>query len=396
MPNPGQVVVIGGCGHVGLPLAIVIALSGRTTTIIDTNTEAVAKVGNGHMPFMEDRAEPLLREALASGRLLMSRDPAVITAADFVVLVIGTPVNEFLAPRLDVVFEALDTYAEHFRDGQTLILRSTVYPGVSARIQRYFERRGVDISVAFCPERVAQGRSIRELRELPQLISAFSDRGLASARALFESFAPATIVLEPLEAELAKLFTNAYRYIQFAAANQLYVIAESHGLDYNRIFRAMTSDYPRLSGLPSPGLAAGPCLFKDTLQLAAFSRQSFSLGLAAVWVNEGLPEFLVEQAARSCDLGSSTVGILGMAFKAEIDDIRDSLSYKLRRLLRIEARKVLCHDPYVQDSSFSKLEEVIESDVLILAVPHEQYRSLRLPKTKLVIDPWHALEASSQ
>jgi UDP-N-acetyl-D-mannosaminuronic acid dehydrogenase len=260
-------------------------------------------------------------------------------------------------------------------------------------VQRYFERRGPRVNVAFCPERVAQGRVIRELRELPQIISAFSQQGLDAARAFFAPFAPKTVVVEPMEAELAKLFSNAYRYIQFATTNQFYQIAESHGLDYDRIYRAMVADYPRLSGLPSPGFAAGPCLFKDTLQLAAFSRQSFSLGLAAVWVNEGLPEFVVDQLRQEHDLGASTVGILGMAFKPEVDDIRDSLSYKLRRLLRIEAQRVLCHDPYVKDPTFSELSTVInESDVLIVATPHQEYRGLALPASKVVVDLWKVVD----
>ena len=380
-------VIIGGCGHVGLPLAIVVALSGRTTTILDVNLDALARIGRGEMPFIEEGADPLLRQALDSGRLLLSSDPSVLASAELAVLVIGTPVDEFLSPKLDVVFNALDAYLPHFRDGQTLVLRSTVYPGVSSRVQRYFERRGPKVNVAFCPERVAQGRVIRELRELPQIISAFSPAGLEAARAFFHPFAPQTIVLEPMEAELAKLFSNAYRYIQFATTNQFYGIAESHGLDYDRIYRAMIADYPRLASLPSPGFAAGPCLFKDTLQLAAFSRQSFSLGLAAVWVNEGLPEFIVDQLGQKHDLASCTVGILGMAFKPEVDDIRDSLSYKLRRLLRIEAQRVLCHDPYVKDPRFSDLETVVrESDILIVATPHHEYKKLAVPPGKTLVD----------
>jgi len=395
MSMDGRVVVVGGCGHVGLPLAIVSALSGCPTTILDVDSEALAMVERGRMPFMEEGAEPLLRQVLETGQLSLSRDPSVIADCALVILVIGTPVNEFLAPRLDVVIRTLEEYEPHFRKGQTLILRSTVYPGVSSRVQRYFQRRGLDVDVAFCPERVAQGRLIQELKELPQIISAFSDRGLAAARAFFDRFAPSTVVLEPLEAELAKLFSNAYRYIQFATANQFYVIAEGKGLDYDRIYRAMTVDYPRLRGLPGPGFAAGPCLLKDTLQLAAYSRQTFSLGLAAVWVNEGLPEFIVEQAGHRCDLDTATVGILGMAFKPEVDDIRDSLSYKLRRLLTLEARRVLCHDPYVKDPSFSDLDTLVrESDLLIVATPHSAYRLLEIPAAKIVIDPWHFLAAS--
>ena len=190
------------------------------------------------------------------------------------------------------------------------------------------------------------------------------------ARRFFEPIAPEVIPLELLEAELAKLFTNAYRYIEFATVNQFYMIAETRDADYHRIQEAIKHDYPRLAHLPGPGFAAGPCLLKDTMQLAAFYNHNFSLGHAALWINEGLPDFIVEQLKRKHPLREKTVGILGMAFKADNDDKRDSLSYKLRKLLRVEARRTLCHDPYVQDPSFAPLETVVsESDILIVATP---------------------------
>jgi UDP-N-acetyl-D-mannosaminuronic acid dehydrogenase len=389
MSQNERLVVIGGCGHVGLPLAILTALSGRHTTILDVDRDALARVSAGQMPFLEEDAEPLLREALASGRLTATDSAEVIRDADVIVMVIGTPIDEYLTPRVDIIFEALRQTLTHFRDGQVLVLRSTVYPGVSEKVQRFFDQQGLDVAVAFCPERVAQGRSLRELRQLPQIISGFSTRAIDTARELFSAFAASVLVLEPLEAELAKLFSNTFRYLQFAMTNQFYMIAQSHGADYHRIHTAMCQDYPRLSGLPKPGLAAGPCLFKDTMQLAAFSKHNFSLGLAAIWVNEGLPQFLVEELAKRCALEHATVGILGMAFKADNDDPRDSLSYKLRKLLRVTAKAVLCHDPYIRDPSFVDLGELLEgSDALVVATPHRQYREIVVPEGKPVIDVW--------
>jgi UDP-N-acetyl-D-mannosaminuronic acid dehydrogenase len=195
-----------------------------------------------------------------------------------------------------------------------------------------------------------------------------------------------------LEAELAKLFSNTYRYIQFAISNQFYTIAASQGADFHKIRDAMIQDYPRLAGMPGPGLAAGPCLFKDTMQLSAFSKHNFSLGLAAVWVNEGLPQFMVDELSKQCDLKKTTVGILGMAFKAETDDIRDSLSYKVRKLLQIDAERVLCHDPYVKDPTFVSLDELIaRSGAIVLATPHRAYDGLVIPDDKVVYDVWNRL-----
>ncbi len=175
------------------------------------------------------------------------------------------------------------------------------------------------------------------------------------------------IELEPEEAELAKLFTNSWRYIKFAAANQYFMIANDLGLDFARIRAAMMQDYPRAADLPGAGFAAGPCLFKDTMQLASVTGGSFALGHSAMLVNEGLPDYLVKRMEQHAELFELTVGILGMAFKAESDDRRSSLSYRLKRVLAFRARRVLTTDPFVTDDpDLLPLEQVIaESDVLV-------------------------------
>lgn len=384
--------IIGGCGHVGLPLAVVSASLGRPTSIYDIDEDAIAAVSDGRAPFLEHGLDELLPRVLRDGSLTLSSDPASIANARYVVLVVGTPVDRYLSPAVEALFGALEPCVPHLRDGQTLILRSTVYPGTSRRLQDWLDRRRLRIDVAFCPERISQGWAITELRELPQIVSAFSESGREAARGFFGSIAPSLIELEPLEAELAKLFTNAHRYIEFAVVNQFYMMAESQGADYGRIEQAIKRDYPRLAHLPGPGLTAGPCLLKDTMQLAAFYSHNFSLGHAALWINEGLPDFLVAELKRKHALHESTVGILGMAFKAESDDTRDSLSYKLKRLLRVEARSTLCHDPFVRDPDLVPLDKLIEeSDILIVATPHRAYRGLAIPDGKVVVDVWGCL-----
>lgn len=391
-----SVAVIGGCGHVGLPLAALSAAAGRATSIYDIDEAALAQVRRGEPPFLERGLGPMLGQVLREGTLQLSSDAHVLSGARFVVLVVGTPVDRYLNPEIDALFDALAPCLPHLRDGQTLILRSTVYPGTSRKMQDWLSERELDVDVAFCPERIAEGRALEELRELPQIISAFGERGLGGARSFFEPIAPSVLVLDPLEAELAKLFTNAYRYIEFATVNQLYMIAEAQGVDFHRIADAIKRDYPRLAHLPGPGFAAGPCLLKDTMQLAAFNNHQFSLGHAALWINEGLPDFIVERLKARYPLNAMTVGILGMAFKAESDDRRDSLSYKLRKLLRLEARRTLCHDPYVRDPDLSPLEKVIgESDILVLATPHSAYRELEIPERTPVVDIWNCLPPRS-
>jgi UDP-N-acetyl-D-mannosaminuronic acid dehydrogenase len=389
---PRDVCVIGGGGHVGLPLAMTFADSGFRTVIYDTNAQTVEKIRRGEMPFAEDGAPELLRKVLDGGRLEMTQTPELMSECRFLVLVIGTPVDQHLTPSFTGMDRAIEACAAYLRDGQILILRSTIFPGISEHVQKTLSGRGLDITVAFCPERVAQGQSLREIRQLPQIVSAFQPETLRAVRDLFGRFVQEFIEMTPMEAEVCKLMTNATRYIQFAIANQFYTIAKQHGLDFDRILHGCRHNYPRMQFLPGPGFAAGPCLLKDTMQLAAFSRDSFPLGHSAMLINEGLPARLVELARGDGDLSRKVAGVLGMAFKAESDDPRDSLSYKLKNLLKLETRKVLCTDPYVPDPTLVPIEQVLdESDVLFVATPHRAYRGLRIPEGRVLYDVWNCV-----
>ena len=231
---------------------------------------------------------------------------------------------------------------------------------------------------------------------MPQLISGTSPQAEREAAELFGMIAPKLMVLTPIEAEFAKLFNNAYRYIDFAITNEFYLISKSAGLNYSRILQAMKRDYPRAQNIPGPGFAAGPCLVKDTMQLLAFARNEFALGNAAIMVNEGLPLHIVADLRRSYDLSKMTIGLLGMAFKAESDDPRSSLSYKFKKAIAGLVREVLTTDPYVADPELLSLDEVIErSDLLILGTPHRIYQSADL-KSKPVVDVWSLLTHANQ
>jgi UDP-N-acetyl-D-mannosaminuronic acid dehydrogenase len=388
-----DVVVIGGCGHVGLPLAMAFADRGARVGIYDVSTAAVATVNAGALPFHEPGAADVLARAVRDGRLTASADPAIVSSAEHVVVVLGTPVDEHLNPNPEKIPQALGDCAEYFRDGQLLVLRSTVFPGVTALVEKMIAGLGLDIEVTFCPERIAEGKAMTELFELPQIVSARSPRGLERAAKLFGLLTGSVVPMLPEEAELAKLFTNVWRYIKFAAANQFYMMANDRGLDFEKIRAALGQDYPRAADMPGAGFAAGPCLFKDTMQLAAFNNNNFALGHTAMTINEGLPLYLVSRLEARFDLASLTVGILGMAFKGESDDIRSSLSYKLKRILSFKAGAVLTTDPYVPaaaDPNLRPLDEVLAgADLLVVAAPHPQYRGLVTDKP--VADIWNVL-----
>lgn len=391
-----DITIIGGCGHVGLPLGIAFADRGLKVALYDIDGAAVDRVNAGSMPFQEEGAAELLKRVVENGTLVATIDPASVGSAENVVVVIGTPVDEHLNPDPQAVPRALEPCVKHLRDGQLLILRSTVYPGVTALVERMIGRLGRNIDVAFCPERIAEGQALRELQQLPQIVAGRNARTKDRAAKLFGALTGDIIELEPEEAELAKLFTNTWRYIKFAISNQLYMIATDFGLDYEKIRDAITYNYPRAADLPGAGFAAGPCLLKDTMQLAAFNNNNFTLGNAAMAVNEGLPLYLVAKLEDEHDLSNKTVGILGMAFKGGSDDTRSSLSYKLKRILQFKAGTAVCHDPHVTDDpDLLPLEEVLAaSDILIIATPHEEYRGLEIDKP--VVDIWNILGRSAR
>jgi UDP-N-acetyl-D-mannosaminuronic acid dehydrogenase len=394
-PFEYDVCVIGGAGHVGFPLAVAFASRGLRVCIYDINVDAVRSINAGEAPFREPGIAEPLAAALADGALVGSVDPAVISGSEHVVVVVGTPVDQYLSPDPSAVPRAVEELVSHLRAGQLIVLRSTVFPGVTRRVEQLVAPAESGLDLAFCPERIAEGHAMTELFTLPQIVAARTPRATTRASKLFGVLTESIIELQPEEAELAKLFTNTWRYIKFAAANQFFMMATDLGLDFATIRQAMMQDYPRAADLPGAGFAAGPCLFKDTMQLASVTGGTFALGHSAMLVNEGLPDYLVKRIEQDNDLSSMTVGILGMAFKAESDDRRSSLSYRLKRVLSFRARQVLSTDPYVTDDpELLPVEQVLsESDLVIIGAPHAAYRDLVLDQP--VVDVWNLLSRES-
>jgi UDP-N-acetyl-D-mannosaminuronic acid dehydrogenase len=387
--DSADITVVGGAGHVGIPLVLAFAESGLTVNINDISETALASLRAGKLPFIEHGAAPLLTKALAANKLVFTSSSDNIGKRGPVIVTIGTPVDEFLNPVHGAVQRFFESVLPHVADDQLLVLRSTVYPGTTDWLDTHLKKLGRKNKVAFCPERVVQGYGIKELREMPQIVSGTSPEAEQEAADLFRRIAPELVIVKPLEAEFAKLFSNAYRYIEFAATNQFYMISKQAGVDYQAVMKAMKHNYPRARNFPGPGFSAGPCLFKDTMQLAAYARNQFGIGHAAMQVNEGLVLHLVDDLRREHDLANMTVGLLGMAFKAEIDDTRASLSYKLKRSLQMCAKEVLTTDPFVTtDPALLPLEQVVDrSDILILCAPHSAYKDSEFAG-KPVVDVW--------
>ncbi len=380
------VAVVGGAGRVGLPLSLALAETGLSVTVVDRDAPRLAALRGGALPFHEEGAAELLERLRASMRF--EEAPAAVRTADAVILTIGTPVDEHHCPDLRPIFAAVDALAPHLGDTAALVLRSTVAPGTSAKVLGRLRALGCQTPLAYCPERIAQGRALGELASLPQIISGFDARAVAVARALFGRLAPALVEASVGEAELAKLFCNVWRYVKFAAANELWQLATDAGLDFGRVRDVAMQGYARMADFPQAGFVAGPCLFKDAMQLAASVRHRLPVAHAAALVHETMPDAVIAELARRMPIAGATVGLVGMAYKPDCDDRRESLAYKTRHLLEGEGARVLCADPYVSDARLVPIERVLaESQALVIGCPHAAYRGIRWARGP-VVDCW--------
>ena len=388
--NSYDVVIIGGLGHVGLPLGLVLANKGLKVCLQDKETKNAALIQKGCMPFVEYGAEAILKKLIKKkDALTISSDIKEVAKARHVIVAVGTPVDEYLNPNVRQFFELFVALKKYLNKNQTVIIRSTIYPRTCQQVTKIL---GKNINLAYCPERIAQGHAIEELSKLPQIVAGVTLQAQNNAAKLFKLIAPKVLTVSVEEAELTKLFSNAWRYIQFSVANQFYMIANDFNLDFNKIRKVMLDGYGRAANLPSAGFAAGPCLLKDTMQLAAFNNNNFFLGHAAMMINEGLPNYIVQSLRHNYDISKKNVGILGMAFKANIDDTRDSLSYKLGKILRFHGAKVFYSDEFAKDPTFVPKEELIkECDIVIIGAPHSAYKKLKFPKKSKVVDIWGLL-----
>lgn len=392
-----DVVVVGGCGRTGLPLAIAFADRGARVAVYDASEPAVAAVSCARMPFAAPGADLMLERVVATGQLAASADPRIVRTAEHVIVATADAGAGASAPLPSpgryagapgpaggpgerggppAIIHAISACAGNFRDGQILILRTAAGLGATAQLEKIVAELGVDADVAFCPQ-VADAQHVTELFGVPQIVSGRTERGLERAGRLFALLAPVQVPMLPEEAELAALFAGAWQYIRLAAANQLYMMASDRGLDVERIRRGIVLDQPSAAALPPPGGPADGHLLRDTAALAA-AGESFTLGRAALDVNEGLPAYLVRRLERRYDLRSMTVGILGMTEPGSGGGIPCRLARRLRRILADRAGTVLCTDPPAgTDPALLPLEEVLaRADLLIIGAPHPEYRSL--------------------
>ena len=385
-----DIIIIGGAGHIGLPLGILFANKGKSVILYDKNKKNIDLINNSKMPFMEIGGEKLLKKN--KKRIIATSKKEFINHAKSVIVCIGTPVKKS-KPDLKFFFKMFKEVKHLLNPKKPLIIRSSIYPGICLKVQKYLGNNFQNIS--YCPERVVQGKSIEELHKLPQIVSGVSDHAIKSASNLFKLICDKIIVTSVLEAELIKLFSNAWRYINFSASNQFYMICEKYNINFHKLRLNMIDGYERNQSMPKAGFAAGPCLYKDTAQLNVFLKNQFTLGKTATAINQNFPKFIYKIILDRYKKGiiKKKIGILGMAFKSDIDDIRDSLSIDLWKFLKSKKLKVFISDEFVNMKNIIKSNYLIKkSDIIILGAPHSAYKRLKIPKNKYLIDTWGFFE----
>ncbi|HEX4805587.1 MAG TPA: nucleotide sugar dehydrogenase [Conexibacter sp.] len=405
-PSPDVAVV--GLGRVGLPLALSFADRGLTVLGIDRDAERLEAVAAGRMPFQETGADELIARVHAARRLAVSARVADAAQADAIVLTLGTPSFSHIEIDMRDIRAALDDLLPHLRAGHTIVLRSTVAPGTTDFVAGYLERQrglraGVDVHVAHVPERIATGKFLQEIDTLPCIVGAVAGGGVDSGQhvaRVFEAFDAPIVQTTPVQAELAKIWANILRYTHFALPNLLMMDCEQYGANVFEVIDLINRDYPR-GGIAQPGFTAGTCLRKDFTFSEERSNAPGML-LAVSRVNESVPHFLVQGMKRRSPeqtLNGRKVAVLGLAFKGDTDDERDSLAHKLIRLLERELADVAVHDPVVASPTQPLEEALHEANVVVVAANHAAFEpaatraaigALAAPDC-LVVDPWNHL-----
>lgn len=381
-----KICIVGGAGHIGFPLGLVLAKK-NSVYLYDINKNNCEIINKGKSPFFEESSENYIKKYKKN--YLAGQDTNFIKNSDIIIITLSTPVKKN-KPDLKNFFTTINYIKKFINKNQLIIIRSSVFPGSIKKIS--YILRNNNCNIAYCPERILQGKSLIELEQLPQIVSGVNERSISLAVNFFKNITKKIIICSILEAELIKLLTNTLRYINFAIANQFYNICLDNNVDFNKIRNHMIFDYPRNHNIQKAGFAAGPCLTKDTMQLVNFSKKKLSLGKESIKINENFPN-LISKVIKKINIKNKRIGVLGLAFKANVDDIRNSLSFPLIKKIKKFSKKIYISDEFYKNKKIISKELLVKKcNIIIIAVPHDQYKNIRIPKNKILIDTWNIVK----
>jgi UDP-N-acetyl-D-mannosaminuronic acid dehydrogenase len=391
MVKKNYVCIVGGAGHVGAPLGLALSSKGYKVVLVDKNIKYIKKINQGIMPFVEEGCTRLLKKMIKKKKIFATNKLNITKECKYIIVCLGTPVDNKFNPKSKNFIGFFYNLRKYLNKKHIVIIRSSIYPGIYNKVFNVIKNYCNNLS--YCPERIAQGKSLVELPHISQIVSGKSVKARLESGKIFRKICKKIIYTKIIEAELIKLFSNAYRYINFSISNQFYLMCQNQGLDFYKIRNIMRDNYKRNTNIPTAGFTAGPCLLKDTMQLSSFYRHKFSLLSSAMSINESLPKFMFKKLNEKYNLKNKTIGILGLSFKAENDDIRDSLSIKLLKYIKSKKIKTLQSDEYYKDkNNIDKNTVVKKSDIIIIATPHKAYKKIRISKNKILVDIWGLIE----
>ena len=385
-----KICIIGGAGHIGFPLGLYLSSKKNYVYLFDKNKKSCQIINSSNSPHYEEGVEVFIKKYKKYYQA--GHDLEYIKNANIIIICLGTPVNNDSSPKIKEFLQVIKKITKYLNNNQLIVIRSSVYPGTIDKIKKILDKKNKKIS--YCPERILQGSALRELPKLSQIVSGINQKSVKEAKLFFEKNITKKIILtSTFEAELIKLFSNALRYIHFAISNEFFMICKNFGVSFEKIRKDMMIGYSRNDNLYKAGFAAGPCLVKDTMQLSSLFNKKFHLGKSALKVNQNFPNFLIKNLEKKLNIKNKTIGLLGMAFKSDVDDLRDSLSLKLLKILKSKKIKFYKSDEYYKDNEIVTKEFLIKnSDIIIVAVPHKSYKKLKINNKKIVIDTWNIIK----
>ncbi len=385
MTNKKEIAIIGGAGHIGTPLGINLSKIGFKTILIDNNLKNIKLINNGKMPFFEIGSEKILKRLIKEKKLVATNMLQKVENCKTIIICIGTPINKNNHPELENFFLFFYNLKKYLKKNHHVIVRSSIFPGTIDKIKQIIGKNCNLIS--YCPERIAQGYSLVEQGKISQIVAGINEKSFIEAKKIFFKISGNILKAKIEEAELIKLFSNAYRYSHFSLSNLMYMMCEEKNLNFPKIRKLMVNGYDRNKSIPYSGFVSGPCLFKDTMQLSSYYKNSYKILENIRKINEGLPNFVFKNLNKKYDLKKKKIGVLGLTFKPESDDVRDSLPMKMVKLLKSKKIKVFCSDQYFKNKDTCSLRKLIkESDIIIIGTEHKIYKKIKFPKTKIVVD----------
>jgi UDP-N-acetylglucosamine 2-epimerase (non-hydrolysing) len=382
-----ETIAVVGMGYMGLPISSLIAQAGYSVTGVDLNQEKVDSINRGECPFDEVGMPELIKKVVTQGFLKAS---TIIPSSDTYLVAVPTPhkgASEGNRCDRSYVFAAADAIAKVAKDGQIVIIESTISPQTSLAVEQRFADAGIKVDVVHCPERAIPGETLNELVNNDRILGASSEIAQQKVKTISQSFVHGEVFLTDLTtAECIKLVENTSRDVGIAFANELAQVCKELSVDVHEVIR-LANRHPRVNVLsPGPGVG-GHCIPIDPWFLVENTQAGEFVRLARK-INDERPNIVAEQAIELLkSVKGSKIGILGVAYKANVDDCRETPADAILAYFNQAGIEVSYHDPYVQYWDCNNIASIDEmdswADVLILVTDHSCYKGLELNSTLL-------------